>query len=160
MIAELVKPIKDYIDVGLAGAAAKKKVNTYNFFVQELNDHCFVGVYPDIRFDYSSMKLTKGGMIPPQEADVTVTETGLSFSWSPELKIRGVHYSDQVMLMAIFPELEDARYIIGGTQRIAGSQQLPLLGIRKGSTAECFISFITDHRKDISDSVYLGQRIW
>lgn len=160
MIAGICRPMMDYINVGLAQAAARKKVNAYNFLVRELKSNSFVGVYPDIRLDFSTIKLTKGGLFPPQEATVVVTERGLSFSWSPELKLRGVHYSDQLMLVAIFPELKDARYLIGGTQRVAGSQELPLLGIRKGNVAECFISFITDHRKDISDSVYLGQLIW
>lgn len=160
MIAEFCKPMNDYLDVGLANAAAKKKVNAHNYFVKELNENSFIGVYPDIRFDFSTIRLTRGGMLPPQQAAVVATETGLSFSWSPELKIRGVHYSDQIMVMALFPELKDARYLIGGTQRVAGNVQLPLLGIRKGNVVECFISFITDHRKDISDSVYLGQLIW
>lgn len=118
------------------------------------------GVYPDRKIDYSKVPLTRGKMPPPEDAAVTVTDIGFNFTWNPSVEKPGTHYSDQVMLMAYFPEIEKAVFVTGSAQRHRGSDLLVPNGIERGNVAEIYISFIANDRKSISNSVYLGQINW
>lgn len=158
--SDFLKPIKEFIDVGYELQSRLGKQNQNNTIVSHIRHQALTGVYPNRRIDFSKVFVTKGQMQPPQNAEVTLTEFGLSFTWNPEARIKGIHYSDQVMMLAYFPELEKANYMTAGAQRHQGKDLLVLNGIPHGNIAEIYISFISNNRKSISDSVYLGQLIW
>lgn len=158
--SEFLKPIKEFIDVGYELQSRLEKQNQNNTIVSHVRHQALTGVYPNRSVDLSKVRVTKGQMQPPEDATVALTEFGLSFTWNPEIKIKGIHYSDQVMMLAYFPELGKAKYMTAGAQRHQGKDLLVLNGITHGHIAEIYISFISDNRKSISDSVYLGQLIW
>jgi hypothetical protein len=153
-------PLKEFAKVGFELEAKSRKSNAYNAMTSHVRNNAFTGEYPEIAIDFSKVLITKGKMPPPQDAVVSLTESGLAFSWDPEIKVDGSHFSDQVVMMAYFPKLGQARFIAGGAQRYTGKDQLMLSGIKQGSAVEIYIAFIADNRQGISDSVYLGQLSW
>lgn len=154
-----VKPIPYFIKVGFE-LETTPSLNANNIAVPYLRKHALTGVYPDRRIDYSKVLLTRGKMPPPKNAAVSVTDVGFSFTWDPSIEVAGTFYTDQVMLLAHFTALEEAVYVTGGAQRNKGTDLLVPNGIKRGTTAEIYISFIADNRKSISNSVHLGQVNW
>lgn len=157
--AELLKSITDFINVGFELQAKLEKLNQNNSAVRYIRHNAITGTYPDRRIDYARLLVTCGKMETPQNAAVTLTETGFSFTWDAEIK-KGSHHSDQIMLMAYFPELKKAVYLTAGAQRFKGTDMLMLSGVKHGYAAEIYISFISDNRKAISNSIHLGQLTW
>lgn len=155
-----LNPIKEFAQVGYELQCKIEKRNYYNSISSYVRLNAFTSVYPNRRIDFSKVLVTKGQMQLPEDATVTLTEFGLAFTWNTETEAKGIHYSDQVMMLAYFPELEKAKYMTAGAQRHQGKDLLVLNGIPHGHIAEIYISFISDNRKSISDSVYLGQLIW
>lgn len=155
-----LNPLKDFVDVGYELAGKIRGISAYNSIVSQVRMFTLTGEYPNRRIDFSKVLVTKGQMQLPEDATVTLTEFGLAFTWNTETEAKGIHYSDQVMMLAYFPELEKAKYMTAGAQRHQGKDLLVLNGIPHGHIAEIYISFISDNRKSISDSVYLGQLIW
>jgi hypothetical protein len=147
-----------YVKVGYE-LETKPGINANNI-IANLVRKAITGVYPHRKIDYSKVPLTRGKMPPPENAGVTVTDIGFKFTWNSSVDKPGTHYSDQVMLMAYFPQVERAVFVTGGAQRHTGSDLVVPHGIPRGNTAEIFISFIANDRKSISDSVYLGQLEW
>lgn len=159
--AEFMRPLKEFTRVGYDLEAKKKPgQNGYNCMVKELRTTALAGTGEERYIDFSRVLMTKGNMYQVAETTVERTEFGIDFNWNPELTDSTTHWSDQVMMIAYFPELGDARYISAGPQRHEGKATLQLKGVKKGYTAEIYISFVADDRSSISNSQYLGQLNW
>ena len=159
IISNLMKVMKEFILIGYEVEARLTKQNPNNCMAPLLRKDALTGEYPERRVDFSKLLVGKGKMQTPQEAEAIVNEFGLFFTWNTDIKIKDIHYSDQIVLLAYFPESNEVQHRIGA-QRREGKDILPLTGIKRGALAEVYISFVTDDRKGISDSVYLGQFTW
>lgn len=160
IVADYLPPLKDFVKVGARAKGRPFGQTPYNVMVADARAHAILGKYPNQYLDFSRLRITQGTMAPPQDAKVELTEKGFAFEWNPENIRDEDHYTDQVMVMAYFPELGITRYKTNCEERHKGEYLLPLDGIKNGYTAEIYIGFITDERDRISDSVYLGQLIW
>lgn len=153
-------PLKTFVRVGSHAKSLPAGQTPYNMLVSSVRESALRGKYPNQYIDFSKVLITRGSMSPPQDATVRLIKTGFSFRWNPEIADDDDHYSDHVMVMAYFPLLKKTRYKTCCAERDKGEYILALDGIKKGYTAEIYISFVTDERDRISDSVYLGQLIW
>lgn len=158
MRSPFLKAVKDFIDVGFEIQAKQDKMNTNNVAVRSFKN-AITGEYPERRIDYSKVLLSKGKMESPQNATVSLTASGLAFTWSTAIK-KGEHYTDQIMVMAYFPDLKKTVYHTAGAQRHEGADLLLLGGVKHGYNVEIYMSMIRNNRKSISDSIYLGQLTW
>ena len=156
----ILKPLKSFIVVGYELWAKKKGQNQYNAMVSHFRKEVVTGKYPERKVNFGDWLVTRGSMPLPKDVGVTVIESGFEFHWNPGTEEKNTHYTDQVMLLAYLPELNEARFSTAGAQRNRGKDQLVLSGIAQGITAEVYISFISNDRRAISNSVYLGQLIW
>jgi hypothetical protein len=134
--------------------------NPHNMMVSHIRKVVLEGEATERKINLSKLLVTKGDLPSATETAVMVTDQGLAFSWSTELVCKQSYHSDQVMMLAYFPELKETVYVLAGAQRYIGKDLLSLQGINKGYVAEVYISFITDHHQRISTSVYLGQFNW
>lgn len=159
--ANLMQPLKEFVRVGYELEAKKKPgLSTYNAMVSQVRKNAFQDTEEGRSFDFSKVLMTMGNMPKVEDSAAVMTPFGVAFTWSTELIASTTHYSDQVIMMAYFPELGKARYITAGAQRHLGKDLLMLEGIKKGYTAEIYISFIANDRSAISNSTYLGQLNW
>lgn len=159
VFAQFMKPLTGFVQVGYDYQAQILNVNPYNAMVRCLRKNVMQGKYPNRSIDFSKVLVTKG-TLPAAETSVAVTEAGLAFSWDTAIIPNTTHHSDQVIMLAYFPDLGEARYVTAGNSRHKGNDLLALAGIKKGYQAEVYISFITDDHRNISNSVYLGQFNW
>lgn len=159
IFADFMKPLRAFVLVGYDLEAQIRRVNPYNAMVICTRKNAVQGIYPERRIDFSKALMTKG-TLPVTEASAEITETGITFKWDTLLIPQNTHHSDQVIMLAYFPELKETRYVTAGAHRFKGNDTLPLAGIKKGNQFEVYISFITDDRRNISNSVYLGQLNW
>ncbi|WP_442589895.1 DUF6266 family protein [Pedobacter sp. AW31-3R] len=159
LFAKFMAPINGFVSVGYELEAKKLGLNPYNAMVKCMRKNAFKGEYPDRSIDFSKILVSKG-TLPIPVAKASITDAGLAFSWDTTEIPHATHHSDQVMLLAYFPKSKDAVYVTGGAARHVGKDLLNLRGIKKGEDAEVYISFLTDDRKNISNSVYLGKFSW
>jgi len=160
LVSDFMKPFKGFIEVGYQLEAKKVGQNAHNMMVKYIRLNALEGVGPTRKINLSKVLITNGTLSPAVETSAVITDLGVAFSWSTELIPKLTHHSDQVMMLAYFPDLEETCYVIAGAQRFVGTDLLNLTGIKKGYSAEVYISFITNDHLGISDSVYLGQFNW
>ena len=159
VFATFMRPFQDFVKVGFDQEAKKLRLNPNNAMVQCNRANTLQGEYPNRSINYPKVLVTKGSL-PGAYAAATMTDKGLVYTWATSSKPTIAHHTDQVIMLAYFPDLKETRYLAGGTQRSSGEALLILDGIKKGYQAEVYISFVSDDRKEISDSVHLGQFIW
>jgi len=160
MISQFMKPFEAFIKMGYAQEAKKQGLNPHNAMLRHIWKNALEGAPGDRKVNLHQLLVTKGELPPANENSVQLNAKGLAFTWSTELKPKRSHHSDQVIMVAYFPELQELEFKVGGAERSAGQDVLLLDGIEKGYPAEIFISFITNDRSGISDSIYLGQLNW
>lgn len=160
LCAEFLKPISGFIGIGFRLEGKLKGMNANNAAASYLRNNSITGDYPDLGINYSKILVTKGEMEPPKNVGLSRSEFGFSFTWDTYAEDKGLYYTDQIMLLAYFPELAKAVYVTAGAQRRRGAEILTLSGINHGHTAEVYASFIEDNHKSISNSVYVGQLNW
>jgi len=160
MVSKFMASFKEFISVGYQLEAKKNHLNPHNVITRYIRKHAIEGVYPNRKINIAKVLFTNGKLPAANENSVVMTEKGLIFNWSTELVGKLSHYSDQVMMLAYFPEIKESAYVLAGAQRSVGTDFLPLDGVRKGISAEVYISFITNDHAGISDSIYLGQFNW
>lgn len=160
LCSAFLKPITGFIEIGFRLEGKLRGMNSYNAAVSHLRKNSITGDYPELKIDYSTMLVTKGKMEPPKNVTVSKSEFGFSFIWDTDAEERGIYYSDQIMLLAYFPELRKAVYLTAGAQRRRGAEMLTMGNINHGYIAEVYASFIEDNHQSISNSVYLGQITW
>ena len=160
MVSKFMKSFKEFISVGYQLEAKKNHQNPHNMMVRYIRKHAIEGVYPNRKINIAKVLVTNGKLPSAAETSVTVNEQGLTFKWSTELVRKLSHYSDQVMMLAYFPKIQETAYVLAGAQRHVGTDMLNLTGIKKGTAAEVYIAFITNDHTGISDSIYLGQYDW
>lgn len=155
-----LKKVTEFINVGFELEAVKENKKPYAIAFGHNLVNAFKGTYPKMSIDFQKVKLSSGSMPLVSGIEVQVVNEGFKFNWNPDSIELGMHWTDQVMLLAYFPKLKKAMYITGGTNRDLGSCLLPLHTISRGHAAETYLSFITNDHRNISNSIYTGQWLW
>jgi hypothetical protein len=89
-------------------------------------------------------------------AAVSLQNNYLVFSWTADLSYQ--HSSDRVMLLAYAPALDEAVYTLCGAKRRDGRDVLLLPeNTWKEKVIEIYFSFVSENRKQCTNSIYLGQ---
>ena len=156
LISGFLKASLEYINAGFGAEALSQNRIPFNMAVSANKPNAVSGVFPDIVIDYSKAVMSIGTLKPAQNPLAVLGATGLQFSWFTEPDMLWPELSDQVMLLAYFPELKKAVFRLYGPERIAGEAFLPIGGAMLDQPMETYLSFVSADRKQASESVYTG----
>jgi len=126
----------------------------YNRAMSALMHLAKQGTYPDLRHDYPSVLVSKG--LLPGAANAHSERDGnnhIVFNWEDNSETGTARPDDKVILVAYFPELQQAVFSIGDTVRADGNATLDLHGM-KSYQSHSWIGFLTTDEKDAAHSVY------
>lgn len=160
VISPFLNLVKLYLQVGFQLAAFKNQ-NSANNSAKSYNlKYAIKGEYPNQEIDYPAVRLSEGNLALPLNPTAESATDGIRFRWGYNAyDPTGTRY-DRSMLLVYFPEKNLFFQIIGGVQRAELTELLPVIPQLKGQYAETYISFITDDRKQISNSVYTGKLLF
>ena len=159
LVSMLLFPVKEFIEVGYEREARRLNLLPQNSAFS-YNWHAVVGEFPKLKIDFTKLRLSYGNMPPPVNLQVIASDEGLIFNWGQQEGVTGTHWSDQVMLLAYFPKLKKSAYMTAGASRYKGTDLLLVFDIEHGQFAETYIAFVSNDRKSISNSVYVGKVRW
>ena len=147
---------RPFIDYGFAAQVVGRDLSTFNVAVSYNKMNAIQGEYPNLSLDYSRVLLAEGSLLQADDVQVKIVETGLEFSWHVAPNLQWPENTDQVMLLAIFPNKEKISYQPFGASRSTGTAVLEISGPMLGEYIESYIAFISADRKTVSSSVYVG----
>lgn len=158
--SKFLNPVMPFIMIGFEAEAKLTKAHPQNpAFVYNWKN-ATKGNYPRIKIDFEKVLLTRGDLPMSPGAGIKLVDKGVEFTWDGETDPEGSHWSDQVMMLAYFPQLNMTKFVTGGAARFVGKDLLPLFTENKKSLMELYISFISSDRKRVSNSVYVGKLFW
>jgi hypothetical protein len=156
-VMNFFKPIKPFIKLGF-GTGLQHSNHNYHNAATSYNRRYAVTLIdgkPEIAFDRA--RVSSGTGLEPEQPRVELIENDLHFSWAHREDLDWEAGADQVMMMAYFPEDNLAIYETAGAKRKTGQDTLSLHSFLSTKRMELYISFITQDRKNVSNSVYLGR---
>lgn len=156
---EFLQPIQEFIEIGFELEAKRTSKNYHNMACSYNRLNAISGEYPKQYIDFSRALVTKGSMPVVQQVDMKVVDEGLQFTWNTDL-VKGMRWNDSAMVMAYFPEIREAKFIVNGANRNLGVQILKLPRYREPRIIETYHSFIAANHKSISNSIYTGKFVW
>lgn len=160
LIAAMLKPVNDFIDIGFKLETKGTALNANNVACSINRRRVIKGTYPNLEIDFSLALFSKGSLPVNDQVKVTSTIYGLNFSWDPALLLPGMKSTDQVMLIACCPEKRSAFWQLDGARRKDGSELLNLPRYRESILLHTYVTFIASNRGSISDSLFTGSFLW
>ncbi len=149
--------MKPFIKVGFANAAKGTKKNYHNLATSYNLLHAVQMIDGLVSINYNEVRLSAGTALQPLNPGVQLRDEGLVFSWQNPEQESWTISQDQVMLLAFFPDMFEARYVVNGAKRAAEHDLLPLTPACLQQRMEVYMAFVTEDRSNVSDSIYLGR---
>ena len=159
MTAAFLKPVVEFVRIGLALEADIQDMSAYNLG-SSLTRKAIIGQYPDLQIDFSKVLFSSGKMPVVKNPEVIAADNGLMFTWDNNELQDGTLQTDRAMLMAYLPDNKMAFFTRSGAKRKQGYDYLEIPLVPAGQRVETYISFNAEDQKSISNSVYTGQIIF
>lgn len=156
LVANLLKPLKPFINAGFELETKNTTLNPYNKATSLNKLNAIKGVYPNQEIDYTKVILSKGEMPVYEFVNVERTKDGLVFTWDTSEKIIGTKPTDRIMVVAYCPEKNFAVYSIDNVRRNEGTEIVKLPKYKDPYTVYVYSAFVSADKKAISNSIYLG----
>jgi len=155
-IMDFFSGMETLLQTGFYPKARGTTKNYHNLAIFYNKPNALKGFYPEVEIDYSKIIISAGVLPQPVNAIVEPGEAGLNFSWDVE-GYTWPENEDQVMLMAYAPAKKEKVFISSGARRIEGRAVLEITPSMRNQVLEIYISFVSDDRQRVADSLYLGQ---
>ncbi|MES2456731.1 MAG: DUF6266 family protein [Bacteroidota bacterium] len=120
-----------------------------------------MGEYPDFQLDGTKLVISEGKLALPPNCAVELEGETLRFSWQGGNLVGFPYSTEQVMMLAYFPESKRSMAIAGGARRTAEQDFLPLGRSDDREIPETcvdtYIAFVSNDRESVSNGLYLGR---
>ncbi|MBC8033936.1 MAG: hypothetical protein H7Y03_07305 [Chitinophagaceae bacterium] len=149
-----VQSMLDLIKIGFREQA--KGMTEMNSALAYTLKNAITGTLPDFTIAYNAVLVTRGSLPNGLTPLATPGAAGnINFSWVDNSRIGKALPSDQAILVAFCEELGQSVYVIAA----ARSAQAGVLNVPgfSGKTVQTWISFISETRKDVAQSIFTGE---
>lgn len=114
------------------------------------------GVYPDFSIRYEEVSFSRGSLCGPDSPVVLVDGNGLRFSWDCLAQNSLNRYSDRACFLVYSPVAKCSATAARAASRVDLNYYMVLPSAFAGDLLHCYMSFVSEKGKVVSDSVYLG----
>jgi hypothetical protein len=157
LIVRLFSNMKPFLKVGFGNKAKGTNMNYHNLATSTNKAHAIELIDGKVALNFEKLQLTQGDALGAKEPAVELVNGGLSFSWTYDELEDWNARNDQVMLMAYFPEDNEASFITSGARRSERKDVLEIHPTYRKKQIEIYISFVSDDRESVATSVYLAR---
>jgi hypothetical protein len=157
LIVNLFRKIKPFLKAGFGNEAKGTNKNYHNIATSYNKAQAIDLIDGKPVMNYEKVRLSQGIALSPKEPKLEIVNAGLRFSWAYNENEDWASRNDQVMMMAYFPDENEAIYITSGARRSTMQDTLEIHPSYKQKRMEIYVSFIADDRESVATSVYLGR---
>jgi hypothetical protein len=153
---DFLKPITPFIRVGFKNYASRQ--TAFNAAMSYNVKNAVTGVFPDYEMDYSNILVSRGSLLPAENADAVAAERSLNFTWSDNSGVSNATETDQAMALVYNGTKGESVFSTTTGDRSSGSATLNVPENWIGDTVEVYLGFISENGSLVANSVYLGQK--
>ena len=153
---DFLKPITPFIRVGFKNYASRQ--TAFNAAMSYNVKNAVTGVFPDYEMDYSNILVSRGSLLPAENADAVAAERSLNFPWRDNSGVSNATETDQAMALVYNGTKGESVFSTTTGDRSSGSATLNVPENWIGDTVEVYLGFISENGSLVANSVYLGQK--
>lgn len=157
LMAQFLKPLKEFINVGFGIEQLGTDKNAFNLAMEYNRPQAIKGTYPSLEIAYDKVQLSKGPLKTAENIHVEEIPAGLRFNWDTNPQMAWQESTDQAMVLVYFPQQKKVFYTLFGNSRLSGSMEQEIPASLRGKHMESYISFISADRRQVSESIYAGR---
>lgn len=118
--------------------------------------NAIIGSYPNFSIDYGQAQVSRGDLPNALAPAVSMAAGGLAtWTWTDNTGVGIARPTDQVLLMAYCPALNQSIYITAGADRSVETESLNLSSF-SGMDVHCWIGFMSENGANAASSLYNG----
>ena len=148
----LVKPLYPILKQGFS--LYTDRMSAYNAAVQYTIKNSLT---PENEIDYSKVLISCGGSLSPAvNTSAYSDERSIVFEWDTN-ESSSAYATDKSLVALINPTNNEVVFNDAGVERSTGIQTIRVSPLWSGQKVHAYIGFITEDKKDVATSVYLGE---
>lgn len=153
LVLSAMKPLTQFLRTGFKNYTTKQ--TAFNAAMSYNLGHAIIGNYPEYSLDMSKLLISKGNLNKAINGRSTVTNCGLSINWDCTLE----DGKDIAMVAILNTKKEEALFSTNGNLREVKFQEFKTPLDWENDNVSVFLAFISEDKKCVSDSTYLGDFI-
>jgi hypothetical protein len=157
VLMNLFKYMKPFLKLGFSTHLSHGHHNYHNAATSYNRKNAVFVINGRAEIAFEHLRLTSGNAMEAQRPAVELIGNNLEFNWSYDEIESWSAGSDQVMLMAWFPDDSFAIYETAGAKRRSLTETLQIPQSYLEKRMELYISFISNDRQSVAKSIYLGR---
>ena len=131
------------------------KMTGMNNAMRYLLSNAITGTYPGFGIDYAQVLVSRGDLPNAGAPSATAAGTTVSFTWTDNTGTGKAQGTDEALLVAYSPGLQQVEWTQGSATRSSGSGTLALPAFT-GEAVHVWLGFISNSGRAIANSRYLG----
>jgi hypothetical protein len=153
LVNNLLRCCAEFVNIGYAEAAHNKTYLPYNAAVSYHLKHAVYGNYPDIKIDYTKVKLSQGN-ISLEELHIftSLDNNVITINWIPVTIYP--RSTDHIMVLAYAPATNQTVFNLCGAKAVAGYEQLVLPVDMARQNIHTYIAFREENGIKCSSTEY------
>jgi hypothetical protein len=156
IISKFVKPIRPLLNIGWRLRAIN--MTPSNAATQYLISNAIMGDYPNFSLNPEKILISSGTLMSAKDAKaIEEADCKIKFTWDDNSGTGTADPTDLALILIFSPEKFEATFQMNEIARSAKECTLIVPETWKDDTVICYIGFISANRKEVSDSVYLGE---
>ena len=150
----ICKPLTGFLRVGYKNFTTKQ--TAFNAAMSYILENAIIGEYPNYTVDIKKVLVSKGTLPGVQNGFTTYQNREISINWTDNSGTGNAKSSDNSMIAILNISKDEAVFEIAGRPRFVGNHKITIPADWKGDCLEVFISFISEDRKEVSDSSHIS----
>jgi hypothetical protein len=118
--------------------------------------NAITGAYPDYSIDASKVLVPRGSLTPAANTNATSAGGNIDIMWDDNSGVGSAKPTDRALVAVLNPAKAEAITTTEGTERMTGTQTVPVPADWSGDSVEIYLGFVSEDGKEVSNSVHLG----
>ena len=115
-----------------------------------------IGEDSDLQLDYPKLLISRGNLHPAPSGDALYVGGDIIFEWDNSMDGLNASENDGAILVLHNSITGESSYNIGVTVRSLGEAREACPSQWKGDVVECYLAFVSEDGKDVSNSIHLA----
>ena len=153
---EFLKPITGYVRTGYKTFANKQ--TEFNAAMSYTCLNAITGTYPNYALDFSLALVSRGSLMPAENATATATTGKVTLLWNDNSGVGDALATDLAMPLVFNKDKGEAVFNTAATTRADGTTDVNVPANWAGNKVEVYLGFVSADGKSVANSVYLGEK--
>ena len=155
IVAKFISPVRGIINVGWKQYA--HGMTPGNAATKYMLANAIIGDYPNYDIDPEKVLISSGSLATATNATATFADGKVTFAWDDNSGVSSAAPTDKALIAVINPEKSEAVYLDSAAERSTTTIDISLPTHWTGDTVICYLGFISENKKQTSNSLYLGE---